>query len=202
MKPARVVSQPGTGEFGVFAVIVCADGDFFGRHRDRVTMRVFIARWRPGAHPEIVEDKDVHAAPGPAGAPRLAHRRPHHHRPRRRMRPRRAMRPRRPRPSSDVSLLEVPVGCSKSSGARRRAVASFKENIESPAYSRGGDQSAGFYGYGIQQATRLMRVLLKRCGRGYRTFRRRCQSPGGDFYRHAGLARRPAFPARGRGWFF
>ena len=125
----------------------------------------------------------------------------HHHR-RRRMRPRRAMRPRRPRPSSAVSLLEVPVGCSKSSGARRRAVASFKENIESPAYSRGGDQSAGFYGYGIQQATRLMRVLLKRCERGYRTFRRRCQSPGGDFYRHAGLARRPASPARGRGRFF
>ena len=32
---------------------------------------------------------------------------------------------------------------------RRRAVATIRINSESPAYSRGGDQSAGFYGYGI-----------------------------------------------------
>jgi len=31
-------------------------------------------------------------------------------------------------------------------------------NSESPAYSRDGDQSAGFYGCGIQRATRLMRA--------------------------------------------
>jgi len=47
----------------------------------------------------------------------------------------------------------------ESSGAqRRRAVATVKGNNESPAYSRGGDQSAGFYGCGIQRATRLQRV--------------------------------------------
>jgi len=39
-----------------------------------------------------------------------------------------------------------------------RAVATISINGESPAYSHGGDQSAGFYGYGIQQATRLKRA--------------------------------------------
>jgi len=39
-----------------------------------------------------------------------------------------------------------------------RAVATISINGESPAYSHGGDQSAGFYGCGIQQATRLKRV--------------------------------------------
>jgi len=48
----------------------------------------------------------------------------------------------------------------ESSGATTPGRCHSQENIESPAYSRGGHESAGFYGYGIQQVTRLMRVLL------------------------------------------
>jgi len=52
-----------------------------------------------------------------------------------------------------------------------------QSNSESPAYSHGGHESAGFSGYGIQQATRLQRAtsiiavgIIGRSGGGVKRF--------------------------------
>jgi len=80
----------------------------------------------------------------------------------------------------------------ESSGAqRRRAVASVIGNNESPAYSHGGDQSAGFNGCGIQRVTRQSgspitnasgkipapKIDVKRFGEKF-AFLFRCQTAG------------------------